>query len=146
MDNQSVIEKGKEYENSEKGIQARKRVKESWERYKEFLKLYPFRTNPEKIDELTPDMIFKPGEDYFLGWIEFKLRGLGHIAVGSALYATNARKQIDKFKELLHTLVNDSLPVWKKLDPWEVIKFWGGDRQIAKKFCSVIIRRTLFLF
>lgn len=137
MDEALVVQKAIDYQTIEAGREAKANIDEAWEKYKEFLKLYPFRSNPASIDALTPDMVFNPGKDYFLTWIEHKLIALGHMGIGSALYAINAKKDISRFKELLHLLVNDSLEVWQKIDPWDAIKFWGGDRQVAKKilFC-----------
>ncbi len=137
MDNVSVVQKAMEYQTSEIGLENKANIDEAWRKYREFIKLYPFRSNPASIDALTPDMVFNPGKDYFLTWIEHKLIALGHMGIGSALYAINAKKDISKFKELLHLVVNDSLDIWQKIDPWDTIKFWGGDRQVAKKilFC-----------
>jgi|DewCreStandDraft_4_1066084.scaffolds.fasta_scaffold02608_3 hypothetical protein len=137
MEYAGITKKAQEYEKSETGIEEKERLNIAWEKHREFLKIYPFRTNPAEIDNLTPDMIFNPGQDYFLKWIEHKLVDLCHIGTGSAYYAINAKKDIKTFKELLHILVDDSKPIWQKIDPWDAIKFWGGDRQIAKKilFC-----------
>lgn len=82
---------------------------------KRFLKAYPFRDRSDDIDSLKPHEIYKPGDKQtFLYWIEFKLRDLGHIRVGSALYAENARDNPEKFKELLRTVVNEDLSVSQK--------------------------------
>jgi hypothetical protein len=114
-------------------------VEEAARKLKKFLKAYPFRDRPDDIDLLTSDKIYNPGDKQtFLYWIEFGLRDLGHIRVGSALYAENARDNPEKFKGLLRTVVNDTLSVSQKIDAhWEDIKGWGGDRIIAKKilFC-----------
>ncbi|MDZ4172055.1 MAG: hypothetical protein U1C19_07790, partial [Methanobacteriaceae archaeon] len=107
---------------------------ESKKDFNEFLRLYPFKENPEKIDSLTKDDIFKKGHSSFLYYIEFKLKDFGRIRLGSAKYAYNARNQIDDLKILLKIAVEDSLPISKKLDaPWDKIPYWKGDRQIAKK-------------
>lgn len=113
--------------------------KESREDYKEFLSLYPYKEHREKIDSITPETIYNPGKKpYFLYYIEFKLKNFGAIKVGTAQYAENARNQPEKFKELLKITVNDSISISDKVDaPWDDIKFFGGDRHIAKKivFC-----------
>lgn len=101
-----------------------------------FLELYPFRDRPEEIETLTPELVYNPGagSDYFLRWIEFKLKNLGRIAVGNAQYAENARDDLLRFKELLRAAVDDSLTIAEKVDAhWEDIKGFGGDRMIAKK-------------
>lgn len=137
--NNEIVEKAKKYENSPIGIGAKQINTLAWEKHKEFLGIYPFRTQPNLIDGLTPDAIYNPGpgKDYFLKWIEHKLAPLGHMGIGSAYYAINAKNNIDMFKELMHTSVNDSKAIWEKIDPWDAIKFWGGERQQAKKilFC-----------
>jgi len=135
MSKEELIIKAKEFE-----IKAEKDLKIARAKHKEFLKLYPFREHPEEIDLLTPERIYDPGKggDYFLGWIEFKLKELGAIGVGSALYAENARDDPEKFKELLRATVNESLSIAQKVDShWEDIKGFGGDKIIAKKiiFC-----------
>lgn len=135
MNKEELIAKAKEFESKvEKG------VKRAWLKHKEFLKLYPFREHPEEIDLLTPEKIYNPGAggDWFLGWIEFRLRDLGHIRAGSALYAESARDNPEKFKELLRMTVDDSLTISQKIDShWEDIRGFGGDKTIAKKiiFC-----------
>ncbi len=107
--------------------------------HSEFLKVYPFRERPEEIEALTPEKIYNPGtQDYFLWWIEFKLKDLGRISVGSSLYAQTARENSEKFKDLLRVVVDDSLSVAQKIDAhWEDIRGFGGDRLVAKKiiFC-----------
>lgn len=117
----------------------KKSLEEAMELYSEFIQRYPFREYPEKIEELTPEKIYSPGaQDYFLGWIEFKLKSLGRIFVGSALYAEAARESPEKFKELLRIAVDPSFSVAEKIDAsWENIKGFGGDKLVAKKiiFC-----------
>ncbi len=110
-------------------------LKDDRESYAEFIKLYPFKDHPEKIDALRKTDIYNPGhKPYFLYFIEFGLREFGNIRVGQALYAQNARDNIDKFKKLLKIAVNDSISLAEKVDaPWEEIKFFGGDKHIAKK-------------
>lgn len=95
----------------------------------EFLKVYPFRERPEEIEALTPEKIYNPGtQDYFLWWIEFKLKDLGRISIGNSLYAQTGRENSEKFKDLLR-VVDDSLSVAQKIDAhWEDIRGFGGDR------------------
>lgn len=113
--------------------------KDSKNYYKEFLKLYPFKDHPEKIDSLSPEDIYNPGQKpYFIYYLEFKLKEFGSIRVGDAQYAENAKDQIETFKKLLKISVDDSISLADKVDaPWENIKFFGGDKIIAKKiiFC-----------
>ena len=67
-------------------------------------------------------------------WVEHRTRNLGAIFTYGGRVYPNAVKQIDKFKELLKVLVDDSKSIAKKIDaPWENIKFFGGDKLIIKK-------------
>jgi hypothetical protein len=132
---EELITKAKEYEKTK-----RTDIEKALGKLKKFLKAYPFRDQPDDIDLLlTADKIYNPGDkNTFLYWIEFGLRDLGHIRVGSALYAENARDNPEKFKELLRIAVNASLSASQKIDAhWEDIKGFGGDKTIAKKivFC-----------
>lgn len=131
---QELIEKIKNYENN---IEVKEKIKYAWENYKEFLKLYPFREHPENIELLKPEDIYNPGKNYFFLWIEFKLRGLGGIRIGSARVWENAKEKYEILKDLLKISVNDSLSLSEKIDAhWETIKFFGGDKIIAKKIIS----------
>ena len=106
--------------------------------FQDFLNLYPFKDHPERIDSLDPEDIFNPGNPSFLYYIEHRLRDFGNIRVGQSNFAYNARDQIDDFKMLLKTVIDDSISIADKVDaPWDKIKYWGGDRHIAKKiiFC-----------
>jgi len=107
--------------------------------YEEFLSLYPYKEHPETIDSITPETIYNPGKKpYFLYCIEFGLKDFGLLRCGSARYAENARENLDLFKKLLKFVVDDSFSIAEKVDaPWEDIKFFGKDKNIAKKiiFC-----------
>lgn len=117
----------------------KKNLVEAMKLHSEFLQRYPFREHPERIEQLTPEEVYNPGaQDYFLGWIEFKLKRLGRIAVGSALYAEAARESPEKFKELLRVAADPSFSVAEKIDAsWELIRGFGGDKLVAWKiiFC-----------
>lgn len=109
---------------------------ECMEKYTEFLKLFPFKEQPETIDKLTVQQIYNPGGDknYFFNYLEHKLRGLGALSVGSARVWENARDNLGTLKELLKIAVDDSISLADKIDShWEKIKGFGGDRHIAKK-------------
>jgi hypothetical protein len=127
---EEILRKAEEFERTKKA-----EIERAWERLEEFLKLFPFRKYPEKIDELTPKKIYTPGKkDSFLYWPEFGLKDLGRVGGFNAFYAESARDNAEKFKELLRIVVNDSLSVSQKVDaPWEEIKWWGGDKTVAKK-------------
>lgn len=132
MDIKEILGKAKEFE---KDTERKKKLTEAWKKWKEFISVYPFRKRPEEIDSLTGEKIYNPGKnDYFFNWIEHKLKSLGHIRIGSALIWENARNNIDLFKEVLKKVVNDSVPIAEKIDAnWEDIKYFGGDKNVAKK-------------
>lgn len=122
-------------------IEKVKRGVEREKRYlKKFLERFPFRSHPERIDELKPEDVYNPGlKDYFFYYLEFKLRLLGKIRLGSAIPWEEAAKKIDVFKSLLKKVVDDSLQLHKKIDAeeCEALKGWGGDRTIVKKIVSL---------
>ncbi|HSV32259.1 MAG TPA: hypothetical protein VLH40_09610 [Atribacteraceae bacterium] len=130
----SLDEKLREFEKERKNY-----LTEAIGLYNEFIRRYSFREHPEKIDELTPEKIYNPGaQDYFIIWIELKLRNLGRISVGSSLYAESARGNPEKFKQLLKVAIDPALNIAEKIDaPWESIRGFGGDKLVAKKivFC-----------
>lgn len=132
MSNTKILEKAKEFDTN---IEAKRKVEEGRRNYKKFIMLYPFREHPENIDLLTPEKLYNPGaEDYFFHWIEHKLKNFGHLRIGSALPWEDARDKIDTFKELLKKTVDDSISIAEKIDSnWGSIKFFGGDKNIAKK-------------
>jgi hypothetical protein len=108
---------------------------------KQFRKKYPFVENPESIETLSPDDIFKERPDEvgeFFHWLEYYLAPIGHLTLyGSNVYH-QIRKQFDEFKELLYIVVDKEKSLVEKVDaPWNGIKHLGGDRHIAKKiiFC-----------
>jgi len=134
MDEENLKADLEEFERKNKG-----KIEKAWKKHNEFLRQYPFREQPENIDLLTSDKIYNLGDkNTFLYWIEFGLKELGHIRVGRALYAENARNSPEIFKELLGKVVDETLSFSQKIDlHWEDIKGWGGDKIIAKKvvFC-----------
>ena len=129
----SIREKAKEFDRSQ---EIEKEINARLELLKEFRDKYPFKNDPDSIDKLIADDLFKVGEDYFFKWIEHTLRPLGSITLGSAAVWRNAFKQIEEFKDLLRIAVSDR-PLAKKVDaPWDRIRGMGGDRHIAKKIIS----------
>jgi len=102
-----------------------------------FQKRFPFRTNPDLISKLTPQDLYdldNPVKDYFFYWIQYKLNDYGHINVGSDLPYRNACEHIETFKLLLRNVVDDTKSLAQKIDaPWQQIKGFGGDRNLAKK-------------
>jgi len=100
---------------------------------------YPLRENPDLINKLTPQDLYKPGgSNYFFLYLEHKTKALGAVAAPSDRPWRNAQEDIEKFKDLLRISVDESKSLAEKIDsPWEDISFWGGDKHFAKKiiFC-----------
>lgn len=129
--------KGK-YIEFNKNTKLKNKIKEAWIRHKKFLKLYPFKQNPSKIEKLTEENVYNPGKEYFFYWIEHGLKALGGVGIGSDRVFRSARENLDKLKYLLKIIVDNSKTISQKIDAdWESIKGFGGDKQIAKKilFC-----------
>lgn len=126
-----IVRKAKEFDK----IFDESELESAWRNHSEFLKKYPFREHPELIDELTPERVYKKGaEDYFFLWVEHRTKELGAISTYGGLVYPNAVANLDKFKQLLKIAVDDSKSLAEKIDaPWDEIKGFGGDRQIAKK-------------
>jgi len=111
--------------------------KEAWRSYDEFIERFPFRRRPEKIEELTPEDVYNPGADKprrdFFYYVEKKLKPLGHITVYNDYAWRRAREDLATFKELLKILVDDDERICRKIDSWDRLKGFGGDKHYAKK-------------
>jgi len=130
----SISEKAKEFDLNGK---YKREIDSALKLLKQFREKYPFQDDARFIDLLTPDDLFKKGKDYFFRWIEFTLRPLGHIALGSATVYRNACNQLEDFKDLLRIAVDGEKSLAEKVDaPWERISGMGGDKHIAKKIIS----------
>ena len=113
------------------------------------LKMYPFHTDPTSIDSLTPEDLFNPKNkpNYFFYWVEHGLKDLGSIGVGSTAPWRNACKNIIIFKQILHELFRPGLSIAERVDlPWDKIKMFGADRQIAKKIISMYFDDVIPIF
>lgn len=101
----------------------------------QFQKRYPFRQNASAIDNLKPTDLWEKGnQDCFFQWLEYRLADSGHLFIGSRIVFDNAVQKIEDFMELLRLAVDDSKEIHEKIDAdWERIKFFGGDKHIAKK-------------
>lgn len=132
METDELLTSAKEFD---KNGDWKKKIENALHRHRKFLSLYPFRKDPKEIDLLTQEKLYNPGtEDYFFIWIEQRLKELGHLRIGSALIWENARDNIDLFKILLKKSIDDSVSISEKIDAnWEDIKFFGGDKNAAKK-------------
>lgn len=115
-------------------------VDEALNKLNNFRKKYPFAEDPDSVESLTPEDIFKrdSGEigDFF-HYVEYYLKPLGHLTVYSNVYR-RIREHLDIFKELLYVVVDKEKSLAQKVDaPWHEISGLGGDHHIAKKiiFC-----------
>ena len=115
-------------------------VDEALKKLRSFRKKYPFTEDPNSIETLSPDDIFKTdaGEigDFF-HYIEYYLKPLGHLTLYSNVYR-RIRSHLETFKELLYVVVDQEKSLGEKVDvSWKEIKGLGSDSHIAKKiiFC-----------
>lgn len=142
----SISEKAKAFDPKRK---ARKAIDDAIKVLTQFRKRFPFHTNPSKIDELKPEDVYSPrvSKDYFFYWLEYNLKPLGKMAVGSTIAHRHARQHLDDFKELLHSVVDQNLSLAEKVDlNWWKIKGIGGERIVAKKIISVYHDDVLPIF
>ena len=108
---------------------------------KEFRVKFPFAENPQSIDWLEPDKIFKLNPDEvggFFRYLVYHLDPLGHLTITSSNVYRNIRLQINDFKYLLRAVVDKKKSLAEKVNaPWEKISGLGQDKPIAKKiiFC-----------
>jgi len=116
------------------------KIKDTSIKLKEFNEKYPFRKNPNRIEDLTSQDLFigisnKMGK--FFHWIVYGLEGLGSLNLRAQVYR-EASNSLETFKELLYTVVDPKKSLAEKVDaPWENIKGMGLDKHLAKKIiCS----------
>lgn len=108
---------------------------------RDFRVKFPFVENPDSIDSLGPDEIFKVNPDgvgEFFHYLEYRLKPLGHLTIHGSNVYYKIRLQIEDFKDLLRIAVDTKKSLAEKVDaPWEEISGLGGDKHIAKKiiFC-----------
>ena len=108
---------------------------------KDFRAEFPFAENPDSIDSLEPDKIFKVNPDgvgEFFHYLEYRLKPLGHLTIHGSNVYYKIRLQIEDFKDLLYIAVDKKKSLAEKVDaPWEEISGLGNDKHIAKKiiFC-----------
>lgn len=110
------------------------------EKHREFIEKYPFREKRDLIDTLRDVDLYNPGKkDYFFYYVEHGLKCMGAISVGSDKPWRVAVENIEVFKRILKTLVDDSIPLRKKIDNPEIerLSYWGGDYLIVKKIISL---------
>jgi hypothetical protein len=102
---------------------------------KEFRQKFPFAENLREIDWLNPDRLFRVNPDSvgeFFQLLEGIFKPLGYPSLGNSNVYRNARLQINDFKLLLRTAVDDRKPLAQKIDAkWERIGGIGEDKAIA---------------
>ena len=136
--NNSMLEKASAYDKN--GLTKRE-IDNALVALKEFRVKFSFTENPQSIDWLEPDKIFKSNPDEigeFFRYLVYHLDPLGHITIQSSNVYRNARLQIDDFKYLLRVAVDKKKSLAEKVNaPWEKIGGLGQDKEIAKKiiFC-----------
>ena len=108
---------------------------------KEFRVKFPFSENPQSIDWLDTDKIFKRDSNEtgeFFRYLVYSLEPIGHLTIQNSSVYQNIRLQLADFKGLLHIAVDKNKSLAQKVDaPWEKINGLGNDKQVAKKivFC-----------
>ena len=102
----------------------------------EFRLKYPFKTDPNSIDNITTDDLYQKGGDYFFKWVEFTLKQLGALYIWATVYE-NVCNQIDDFKDLMKTAVSDKSLAEKVDASWEIISGMGEDKHLAKKIIAM---------
>ncbi len=137
----SIIDKAREFD---KSGEIRRKINECLELLEVFREKYPFRRHPDSINKLTTEDLVQKGEDCFFKWLEFTLRPLGRIALGSG---KEACLQLKEFKDLLRIAVDEEKTLVEKVDaPWDRIKRMGGDKHVAKKIISCYDNSILPIF
>jgi len=111
-----IKEKFEEFKKNEK---IKKEINEALKNLEDFLTKFPFKNNPEKIDELTPDKIYKKGnKNTFLYWILDGLEKLGGTRIRDKKNLTKEIKnKLDKFKSLLKEALKEDTSLSKKNRP-----------------------------
>jgi hypothetical protein len=111
------------------------------ESLKGFRARYPFAENPETIETLDPNDIFRVQSNEvgeFFHWLEYTLKPVGHLTLHGSKVYRHIRDKFEDFKELLYVAVDPKKSLAEKVDaPWDRISGLGLDRHIAKKiiFC-----------
>ena len=136
-----LLQKAKEFEQN---TEIKRKIQKGKAQLKKFLKAYPFREKPELIESLTTEQIYNPGsDDYFFLWIEHKTRDLGAITVYGAKVYLNAIEEIERFKQLLRTVIDEKIPISEKIDKEYGIKGFGGDKHIIKKILYCYFKESI---
>lgn len=132
--NASFSERANAYD--ENGL-VKREVDKSFILLKEFRVKFPFAENLRSIEWLDADKLFKLNPDEvgeFFCFLEDFFKPLTSSKPGGSNVYRNARLQINDFKKLLRTAVDDRKSLAQKVDaPWERIGGLGQDKHLAKK-------------
>jgi len=108
---------------------------------KEFREKFPFVENLREIEWLNPDQLFKVNPDSigeFFQTIESIFKPLGYPSFGNSNVYRNARLQINDFKNLIRTAVDERKSLAQKVDSkWEKIGGIGQDKALAMEIIYV---------
>jgi hypothetical protein len=104
---------------------------------KEFRQKFPFTESLREIEILNPDKLFKINPDgmgEFFQILEDIVKSLKYSILDDSNIYRNAHLQINDFKLLLRTTVDDRKTLSQKIDArWEKIGGIGPDKEIALK-------------
>jgi hypothetical protein len=102
---------------------------------KKFRQKFPFSENLREIELLNPDRLFRINPDCigeFFQTLEDLFKPLKYPAIGNTNIYRNARLQINDFKLLLRTTVDDRKTLAQKIDAkWEKIGVIEQDKALA---------------
>jgi hypothetical protein len=130
----SMLEKANAYD---KVGSVKHEIEASIKLLKEFRQKYPFAENLRTIEWLDPEKLFKLNPDQtgeFFQYLEGYFKPLGYSVVTSQNVYRNARLQINSFKNLLRTAVDNRKSLAEKVDAsWEKIGGIAADKILAKK-------------
>jgi hypothetical protein len=106
----------------------------------QFSKRFPFRIQPQAIQDLKPSDVYEKGsKDTFFYWVEYGTSAVASITIYGANIFENVKGNLDAFKDLLKNASDDRLGLHQKVDaPWDTFRGFGGDRHIAKKIIALL--------
>lgn len=99
-----------------------------------FLSRYPYHQQPDLIDSLQTDDVYKPGSEttFYYYWSKVA-EPVGRTGAEATVWRITD-ENLKLFKDLLKEAVKQDKPLSKKIDePWEKISGFGGEKSIPKK-------------
>ena len=112
----SILEKATAYDKN--GLM-KAEIDNTLDLLRDFRAKFPFAENPDSIDSLEPDKIFKVNPDgvgEFFHYLEYRLKPLGHLTIHGSNVYYKIRLQIEDFKDLLHIAVDKKRSLAEKVD------------------------------